>query len=72
VPSAALAAELLLMHVLGRDRTWLYAHPEHALTADALARYDEMIERRAQGVPVQYLTGRQEFWGLGSRSIPAC
>jgi len=64
VPSAALAAELLLLHLLGRDRAWLYAHPEHPLGSEALARYDEMIKRRAGGVPVQYLTGRQEFWGL--------
>ncbi len=33
VPSAPLAAELLLLHLLGRDRTWLYAHPEHALSS---------------------------------------
>ena len=36
VPSSTLAAELLLMHALGRDRTWLYTHPEALLeTADA-------------------------------------
>jgi release factor glutamine methyltransferase len=64
VPSAALAAELLLLHLLGRDRAWLYAHPEHALSAEQLARYDDFLSRRAEGVPVQYLTGRQEFWGL--------
>ena len=64
VPSAALAAELLLMHVLGHDRTWLYAHPEHVLSSEIPVRYDELIKRRAEGVPVQYLTGRQEFWGL--------
>jgi release factor glutamine methyltransferase len=64
VPSAALAAELLLLYLLERDRTWLYAHAEHALSAKAAARYGELLERRAAGVPVQYLTGRQEFWGL--------
>ena len=64
VPSAALAAELLLLHLLGRDRAWLYAHPEHPLGSDELARYDQLLTRRAEGVPVQYLTGRQEFWGL--------
>jgi release factor glutamine methyltransferase len=64
VPSAALAAELLLLHVLRRDRTWLYAHPEDILSATQLADYSVLIERRAEGVPVQYLTGRQEFWGL--------
>ncbi len=64
VDSPALAAELLLMHVLGRDRAWLYAHPECALDARQLADYRGLLERRAAGVPTQYLTGTQEFWGL--------
>ncbi len=64
VPSAPLVAELFLMHVLGRDRTFLYAHPEHALDAAEAARFAQLIEQRAAGTPVQYLTGRQEFWGL--------
>lgn len=64
VPSAALAAELLLMHVLHRDRTWLYAHPEFELSSTYAAAYAQLIGRRTEGVPTQYLTGRQEFWGL--------
>jgi release factor glutamine methyltransferase len=64
VPSAPLAAELLLMHVLQRDRTWLYAHPEFELGPEDTAAYAQFIERRSEGVPTQYLTGRQEFWGL--------
>jgi release factor glutamine methyltransferase len=64
VPSAPLAAELLLMHVLQRDRTWLYAHPEFELSPEDAAAYAQLIERRSEGVPTQYLTGRQEFWGL--------
>jgi release factor glutamine methyltransferase len=64
VPSAPLAAELLLLHLLQRDRAWLYAHPEHTLSTGELAQYDDLLKRRAEGVPVQYLTGRQEFWGL--------
>lgn len=64
IPSAALAAELLLMHVLGRERVWLYAHPEYKLNAEEVAAYAQLIDRRSQGVPTQYLTGRQEFWGL--------
>lgn len=63
-PSAPLAAELLLMHVLRRDRAWCYAHPEYELTSGEAATYAEFIERRARGVPTQYLTGSQEFWGL--------
>jgi release factor glutamine methyltransferase len=64
VPSAPLAAELLLMHVLQRDRTWLYAHPEFELSPEDAAAYAHLIERRSEDVPTQYLTGRQEFWGL--------
>jgi release factor glutamine methyltransferase len=64
VPSAPLSAELLLMHTLGRDRSFLYAHPEYELDAGESARFAQAIEERAAGTPVQYLTGRQEFWGL--------
>jgi len=64
VPSYTLAAELLLMHVLGRERAWLYAHHEEPLTAEAAERYFALVARRCAGVPTQYLTGRQEFWGL--------
>jgi release factor glutamine methyltransferase len=63
-PSAPLAAELLLMHVLRRDRAWFYAHPEYELPSGEAATFAELIERRANGVPTQYLTGSQEFWGL--------
>jgi release factor glutamine methyltransferase len=64
VDSAPLAAELLLMHVLGRDRAFLYAHAEYTLNSDEAARFAGLIEQRAAGTPVQHLTGRQEFWGL--------
>jgi len=64
VPSHTLAAELLLMHVLGRDRTWLYAHHEEPLAFDAAEHYFGLVARRCEGVPTQYLTGKQEFWSL--------
>jgi release factor glutamine methyltransferase len=64
VPSAPLSAELLLMHVLRRDRAWLYAHPEYELSPEEAGAYSQLVERRSRGVPTQYLTGRQEFWGL--------
>src|SRR5487761_808073 len=64
VPSHALAAELLLMHVLGCHRAWLYAHPEAPLDADDVRRYFELVTQRTAGTPTQYLTGKQEFWGL--------
>src|SRR5690348_7862621 len=71
VPSHALAAELLLMHTLGRDRTWMYANPEAAIDAAAAERYFELVARRAAGAPTQYLTGKQEFWGLEFEVTPA-
>jgi release factor glutamine methyltransferase len=71
VPSHALAAELLLMHALGRDRTWLYANPEAAVDEATAGKFSELIARRAAGTPTQYLTGRQEFWGLELEVTPA-
>jgi release factor glutamine methyltransferase len=70
VPSAALAAELLLMHALDRDRTWIYAHPERELEPAAREQYFSLIASRASGVPTQHLTGHQEFWGLDFEVTP--
>jgi release factor glutamine methyltransferase len=71
VPSHTLAAELLLMHTLERDRTWLYTHPEAALEPAAAEKYFALIARRVAGEPTQYLTGKQEFWGLEFEVTPA-
>ena len=70
VPSFTLAAELLLLHVLDRDRTWLYAHPEEQLSAAESERFFALIARRANGEPTQHLTGEQEFWGLEFEVTP--
>src|SRR5450759_545356 len=64
-------AELLIMFTLDCDRAYLYAHPERTLTAEESARYDEAVGRRATGVPAQYITGHQEFWGLDLIVSPA-
>jgi release factor glutamine methyltransferase len=64
-------AELLIMFTLDCNRAYLYAHPERELTADELQRYDQALARRATGVPAQYITGHQEFWGLDLIVSPA-
>ena len=64
-------AELLIMFTLDCDRAYLYAHPERELTSDEMQRYDEALARRATGVPAQYITGHQEFWGLDFIVSPA-
>jgi release factor glutamine methyltransferase len=57
-------AELLLMFTLSCDRAYLYAHPERELTGDEQSRYEAYFAERARGVPAQYITGHQEFWGM--------
>jgi release factor glutamine methyltransferase len=71
VPSFTLAAELLLLHVTDRDRTWLYAHPEDELSEAEEKLYLKLLARRTAGEPTQYLTGNQEFWGLEFAVNPA-
>jgi release factor glutamine methyltransferase len=70
VPSYTLATELLLMYVLGRDRTWLYAHPEETIPGLEAHRFISLILRRADGEPTQYITGKQEFWGIEFEVTP--
>lgn len=70
VPSYTLAAELLLLYVLSRDRTWIYSHPEEEISVANAERYSALIRRRAAGEPTQHLTGKQEFWGLEFEVTP--
>jgi release factor glutamine methyltransferase len=71
VPSPRLNAETLLMFTLNCDRAHLYAHPERELNEDEHTRYDEALTQRSKGVPAQYITGHQEFWGLDLIVSPA-
>jgi len=71
VPSPRLNAETLLMFTLNCDRAHLYAHPERELNDEEGTRYDEALTQRSNGVPAQYITGHQEFWGLDLIVSPA-
>ncbi len=71
VGSPRMNAELLLMFVLGCDRAFLFAHPERDLAADEQSRYEEAVAQRSNGIPAQYITGHQEFWGLDFIVTPA-
>ena len=59
-----LDAEVLLSYLLGQKRIFLYVHFDQPLTAEELARYREMVKRRAAGEPVAYICGEKEFMGL--------
>jgi release factor glutamine methyltransferase len=61
---ARLEAEVLLAYVLDRQRSHLHAWPEAELSEEQTLRFAELVEQRAEGLPVAYLTGRREFWSL--------
>ena len=66
-----LDAEVLLSHLLGEKRIYLYVHFDQPLTADELAKYREMVKRRTSGEPVAYICGEKEFMGLPFKVSPA-
>lgn len=57
-------ANVLLGALLGRSRTWLLTHDDAPLDAAQQTRWQDWLARRADGVPVAYLTGQHEFHGL--------
>ena len=71
VPSPRMNAELLLMFTLSADRAYLFAHPERQLTTEEEFRYKAALAERSRGVPAQYITGHQEFWGMDLIVTPA-
>lgn len=63
-------AEILLAHVLGRGRTWLFTHADDAIDADAAATFEALVARRRAGEPVAYLTGTRGFWRFDLEVTP--
>lgn len=70
-PSARLDAEVLLCHVLGVERTWLYTWGDRDADGEATGRFRALLARRLAGEPVAYLTGEREFWGLTLATDPS-
>jgi len=60
----------LLQHVIGRDRSFVLAHPEHQLSQAQLQTFHELLKRRAAGEPMQYLTALQSFFSLDFAVAP--
>lgn len=57
-------AEQLLLHTLGVERAWLFAHATDAVADADRQRFELLVQRRAEGHPLAYLTGRRGFWTL--------
>ena len=64
-------AELLLRYALGCSRGRLLARLQESVPAEALGHFFQLVDRRRDRVPIQYLLGSQEFFGLSFRVTPA-
>jgi release factor glutamine methyltransferase len=64
VPEARREAGSVLAYVLGRDRSFILSHAEDPIGEEQAEQFRQYLERRAQGEPLQYITGHQEFFGL--------
>ena len=71
VTAARLNAEVLLCHALGRERSYLFAHPEELLSELAWIHFCRYLHQRREGKPTQYITQKQEFYGRDFRVSPA-
>jgi release factor glutamine methyltransferase len=59
-----LDSAVLMAHVLGVSKTWLYAHPHRRLTEGEIALYETLVRQRICQAPVAYLVGYKAFYGL--------
>ncbi len=69
--SPRLDAQMILAHVMDRQRTALLAHPEQALSADEEKRFTSLVEQSARGTPIPYLVGTRPFFRYEFRVSPA-
>jgi release factor glutamine methyltransferase len=53
-----------MAHILGKPRTWLLTHPEENLSSQALSSFQKDINLLADGIPLPYVLGQWEFYGL--------
>ncbi len=70
VPEARREAGSLLAFLLDKDRTFILSHADDGISAEQFTLFQEFLDSRAQGEPSQYITGRQEFYGLEFEVTP--
>ncbi|HEV1283828.1 MAG TPA: peptide chain release factor N(5)-glutamine methyltransferase [Bryobacteraceae bacterium] len=72
ISAPRLTAEVLLAHAIGCcPRSWLYAHSDEELKEVWWVHYGRYLHQRLSGMPTQYITGTQEFFGRDFRVTPA-
>ena len=62
--TSALDAEVILLYVLGQNRTYLYTWPDRAIETDKWLAFKALIDKRLKGHPVAHIVGEREFWSL--------
>lgn len=62
--SARLDIEIILCHILQKNRTWLFTWPDKILTPDQQQMFAEFFQRRKSGEPIAHIVGEREFWSL--------
>ncbi|MCL1043116.1 peptide chain release factor N(5)-glutamine methyltransferase [Shewanella marisflavi] len=62
--SAKLDAEVMLLHVIHKQRAHLYTWPDERLTSEQVTEYKQMVARRLLGTPIAHIVGEREFWSL--------
>jgi len=67
IENPQLEAEILLAHLLGKERIWLHLHPEFLLEDSLREQYMALVSRRALHEPTAYISGQREFWSLSFR-----
>ena len=63
-------AASLLAYAVKREPSFLIAHPEYELSAAESAAFESVLARRETREPFQYITGKQEFWGMDFNVAP--
>jgi release factor glutamine methyltransferase len=70
ITNARLDAEVLLAHIIRKDRVWLITHRDDVLGDNPQQDFDDAIRRRIRREPLQHIIGSQEFWGLEFKVTP--
>lgn len=68
--SASLDAEVMLLHIINKPRSYLYTWPEKSLDSAQVSEFKQMLAKRLRGNPIAHIVGEREFWSLPFRVNP--
>lgn len=68
--SASLDAEVMLLHIINKPRSYLYTWPEKDLDSAQVSEFKQMLAKRLRGNPIAHIVGEREFWSLPFRVNP--